>query len=352
MILVKMELFPADIVLTGVWEILEKLNVRVVAKKAGVGVGTVSRVINNEPGVRASTRERVLSVIKELGYVPNVHAQAIAGGKTRNILLITPEIKTEFYWRVFAGLSDLLDLKDYDALIYPLSHVKQLGKLKGPSSLIQQVDAVVLCTLPLEKVFKSKENVKVPLILLEGNSPRYDSIYVDNYAGGKIAAETLIGKGSENFFVIHSSETNPLMEINETVQRRLQGFKDFLESSGISLPEDNVIYGDLFLGVSTEKIVRILTKNLKPAIFALTDNLAQIVLGVAYALGLVPGTDFFLVGYDNQFWTERVGLTTIQQPMEKMGACTAEVLLKRLSDSGAPVQHVKFMPSLVQRNTA
>lgn len=331
---------------------MKRVNLRVVAKKAGVGIGTVSRVINNEQGVRASTRQKVLSVIKELGYVPNVHAQAIAGGKTKNVLLITPEIRTEFYWRIFASFSDLLDEKDYDSFIYPLTHVKQLVKLKGATSLIQQVDAVVLCTLPLERVFGNEDSINVPLILLEGASPLHDSVYVDNYAGGRIAAEILLRRRPSAFYVINSSEPNPFIDENEYIQQRLVGFRDALAEAGIEFQQDNVIFGDLFLGVSTEKIVRILQNEKNPAIFALTDNLAQIVLGISCTLGKTAGKDFSLVGYDNQFWTERAGLTTIAQPIEKMGVSAAEIVLKRISDPESPVQHTKFVPAPVVRETA
>ena len=82
------------------------------------------------------------------------------------------------------------------------------------------------------------------------------------------------------------------------------------------------------------------------------DNFALEVLQTASAVKKIPGKDFFLVGYDNQSWTERAGLTTIQQPMEEMGRKAAELIINRIEEPVGYIQPVKFLPFVVRRKTA
>lgn len=327
----------------------KKITIREIAKIAGVGVGTVSRVLNGG-AVKPETKKLVMDTIERLGYVPNASARKLAGGKTKSVMMLTPEIKTEFHWRLIKSMDKYLDEMDYQTIIYPLISKNRFEKLFS-SHNIHEVDGVVLCTLTFEKTFGQKKNIDFPIVLLEGLMESYDSVYLDNYLGGVQAAEVLLEDKASEFFVLYYEETNPLL-LNDNILQRLKGFQDRLNESGIELPDENVINVDFFLGSPHEKIVQVLTKVDKPGIFATTDNFALNVLETAKTLGKTPGKDFFLIGYDDQFWAEELGLTTISQPIEEMGKTAGELILKRIENPLGPVQHVKFLPAVVRRNTA
>lgn len=325
-------------------------TIRDVAKAAGVGVGTVSRVINGVP-VSDKTRAAVEKAIEELGYIPNSSARKLAGGKTGWIMMFTPEIRTEFHWRLIKSFDSFLEQKDYQTIIYPLISMKRLEQIQKSKIMTYEADGLVLCTTKLGKILADSKGLKVPLVLVEGQDRNHDSIYLDNFLGGVLAARTLIEDQAITYCAVLAREQSPLLS-NENVDLRFHGYKNELEKNGISIKEENIVIGDFFLGPSQEQIMKILTKNNKPGIFAITDNFALAVLEVARTLGMIAGKDYYLIGYDNQTWTERAELTTISQPIEDMGRSAAELMLKRIEDPGCPFQHLKFIPSVIRRSTA
>mgnify|MGYP000462786101 CR=1 FL=1 len=329
---------------------MKRVTIEHVAKKAGVGLGTVSRVLNGG-SVSAKTKQKVLQVIKELGYSPSIHARTLAGGKTQRIMFIFPEMRNEFHWRLLKSFDLSLDKYDYETVVYPLISDRRLNKLMGDSVLIKEVDAIVMTTIPVNKVFQKKFNPLKPVVLIECEDERFDSLNLDNKLGGRKAAEILLEHQPDHFFAIQSYETNPMIA-DAHLWDRLNGFKEALAQAGYELPDEHIVYADLFTGPSHEEVLNILSKYEEPGIFALTDNYALIVLQIAYIIGKKPGKDFFLVGFDDQFWSKEGGLTTIRQPVEEIGSRAAEIALKRIREPNAPIQHVKFIPEVVRRETA
>lgn len=117
------------------------ISIRDVAKEAGVGVGTVSRVLN-DGSVNELTRSKVIQAMKKLNYEPNFHARMLSIKKTNRVLIIVPEFKTEFHWRILKSFDNILDESNYESVLYPLISEKRLTKLKEDKSLINESDAV------------------------------------------------------------------------------------------------------------------------------------------------------------------------------------------------------------------
>jgi LacI family transcriptional regulator len=326
------------------------ISIRDVAKEAGVGVGTVSRVLN-DGSVNELTRSKVIQAMKKLNYEPNFHARMLSIKKTNRVLIIVPEFKTEFHWRILKSFDNILDESNYESVLYPLISEKRLAKLKEDKSLINESDAVIMCTLSLSKTFGLTPRLKKPLILMENRHKNFDSVYVDNFYGGQLAAKMLLERNCRDFFAIQTKETLNLM-VSGVMDERLEGFFNLLQEEKVFVNEENIVFSDLMVGPSTQKIAQILKKFRKPGIFALTDTFALIVLQVAASLGKIAGKDFFLVGFDNQSWTNQYGLSTIGQPIEEMGARTAELALAKISNPAMSVQHIKLMPVAIKRSSA
>ncbi|AKI97602.1 LacI family DNA-binding transcriptional regulator [Kosmotoga pacifica] len=325
----------------------KRITIKDIAKMSGVGVGTVSRVLNGG-SVKPETRKVVMNAIKKLGYTPNVSARRLAGGKTMSILVLTPEIRTEFHWRLLESIDKTLDALDYQTVIYPVISQNRYNRLFN-SNLFYEFDGVILCTLTYKKMFKKTPDF--PVLILEDCEDKHDCVFLDNYYGGVLAAETLLERNIRNLYALYYDETSPLLS-NENIIKRLEGFKDRLKEEDISFETDQLINADFFYGRPHERIIQILKTVERPGIFATTDNFAMNVLETAATLGKVPGKDFFIVGYDNQTWTERLELTTIKQPIEEMGEMASKLIVERIKNPELPVRHVKFQPSILRRKSA
>jgi len=329
---------------------LERITIRDVAKEAGVGIGTVSRALNGGV-IKKETREKILKAVKKLGYAPNWYARILAGGKTRRVMLITPEIRTEFHWRVIKSFDEYLDQLDFETVIYPIISENRIAKIRSGSCITEEVDAVVLCTLTLNNVFGSEYEPIKPMVLLETAQENYDSIDLDNTLGGEMAAKILLSHEAKDFFVLHTREKDPF-RISQSISARLEGFRSGLKKAGICLSPQNILHSEIFSGPSHDQIVQIFEKYRNPAIFALIDNFALPILDIASSLKKIPGKDFFLVGYDDQTWTEEAGLTTIHQPIEEMGIQAAQLVVQKLQNPGLSAQQIRLAPKPVIRNTA
>jgi LacI family transcriptional regulator len=219
------------------------------------------------------------------------------------------------------------------------------------SSLLEGSDGAVICTMNTEFLSRNYIDFGSNIVFFEAHSEDSDCVYLDNNMGGKMAAELLIECGSSDFFVISFEEENTILA-TENFEKRIEGFTAVLEKKGYEFIQENLVYSSFFFETAHEKIAEILTEHDKPGIFALADNFALEVLQTASALKKIPGKDFFLIGYDNQSWTERAGLTTIEQPMEDMGRKTAELIIQKIEAPGQYIQPVKFLPKMKRRRTA
>jgi LacI family transcriptional regulator len=336
--------------ITGRCILLKKPTIKDVASLSGVGTGTVSRVLNGG-SVKETTRIKVMKAIDKLGYKPNQMARTLAGGKTKRILFLMPEIRTEFHWRVMKSFDEYLDKMNYEMVIYPVFSDKRLKKLRSDPSLIQNIDGAVICTMNIEFLSRKYIDFGTNVVLFESQSDEFDCVYLDNVLGGRMAAELLTECGSSDLFVISFDEENTILA-TENFEKRILGFTSYLKEKGYEFNEEKFVYTSFFFETAHERIASILSQYERPGIFALADNFALEVLQMASAMKKIPGKDFFLVGYDNQSWTERAGLTTIEQPMEDMGRKTAELIIQKIENPGQYVQPVKFLPSLKRRKTA
>lgn len=329
-----------------------KLTIQQVADRAGVGVGTVSRVMNNHPSVRPETRDRVVSAMKELGYIPNPHARRVAGGKSYTVSIMLPVVSTEFYIRLLNGLERTLEAHRYDSALFPLLSRERLERYLNSNTLIYQADGIVMATHNLGELFADgKLPTHQAVVVVDGSSPHYDSVFLDNRRGGRIAGERFATFEGPIFAL---STRNELDEIfNSTVlEERLEGFQEALEAAGRSLPKEHIHRVSFNLDAARVAAREMLDAHPGPInIFAAADLLALGVLEEAERRGLTLGRDVRVIGFDDQPWTGDRGLSTIHQPVETMGASAAELLVERLGGFNGPARLVCFEPRLIERRS-
>ena len=329
-----------------------KLTIQQVAERAGVGVGTVSRVMNNHPSVRPETRDRVLNAMNQLGYIPNPHARRVAGGRSYTVSIMLPVVSTEFYIRLLNGLEGTLDAHRYDSALFPLLSRERLERYLNSNTLVYQADGIVMATHNLGELFEDGLlPTKQAVVVVDGSSPHYDSVFLDNHLGGRLAGERFANFEGPIFAL---STRNALDEIfNSTVlEERLVGFQQALEAAGRELPKSHVHRVSFNLDAARAAARDMLDAQPTPInVFAAADLLAAGVLDEAERRGLELGRDVRLIGFDDQPWTSARGLSTIHQPVEAMGSSAAELLVDRLGGFSGSARQVRFEPRLIERRS-
>ncbi len=339
---------------------MHKPTIQDVARRAGVGVGTVSRVLNNHAAVRASTRESVLGAISELNYTPNPHARRIAGGKSYTISVLLPVVTTEFYVRLLDGLEHAFQEARYDVAIFPLLDRSRLERYLGSHTLAYQADGLVMATYNLTQLFQSGLGLSGtgvrpyggPSVLVDAYAEGVDCAYMDNLLGGRLAGQyatqlTRFQGGGHLYAVWVETELDHLFTTRVFSERR-SGFLEAITATGARVSGEYVSSFDS-LNARTVAAQLLDEATLPATVFASADLLAGALLDEAQARGLVVGEQLKVIGFDDQPWAQGRGLSTLHQPVEAMGYEAAQLLLSRLSGHEGPPRARRFEPRLIVR---
>ncbi|WP_135227966.1 LacI family DNA-binding transcriptional regulator [Deinococcus fonticola] len=330
---------------------MRKPTIQDVARLAGVGVGTVSRVLNNHTAVKEGTRDTVLKAMAQLDYTPNPHARRIAGGKSYTISVLLPVMTTEFYVRLLNGLEQAFQEARYDVAIFPLMDQSRLERYLGSHTLAYQADGLVMATYNLTQLFNEHRlKLNQPAVLVDAYGEGVDCAYMDNVAGGQLAGEYAARLEGPIHAMWVETELDQLFTTRVFEDRR-RGFHSAVSAAGRQVEIELTTSFDAYAARTVA--AGLLERTPFPCtVFASADLIAASLLDEVLARGLTPGRDVSIIGFDDQPWAEARGLTTLHQPVESMGYEAAGLLLNRLAGfKGAP-RAKKFTPSLVVRQTA
>ncbi|WP_412027697.1 LacI family DNA-binding transcriptional regulator [Deinococcus yunweiensis] len=335
---------------------MRKPTIQDVARQAGVGVGTVSRVLNNHTAVKGATRETVLRAIADLDYTPNPHARRIAGGKSYTISVLLPVLTTEFYARLMDGLESAFQEARYDVAIFPLLDRSRLERYLGSHTLAYQADGLVMATYNLTQMFHERRlRTQQPTVLVDAHADNVDCSYMDNVVGGRLAGEYATSLPGALYAIWVETELDQLFTTRVFEDRRA-GFLGALSTAGRQIQAEFTSSFDTLAARNTASSLlddaQAAPGGLPCTVFASADLLAGALLDEVIARGLVPGRDVRIIGFDDQPWAAARGLTTLHQPVEGMGYEAAQLLLTRLSGFKGPARARRFEPRLVIRSTA
>ena len=157
------------------------VTIRDVAKHAGVGVGTVSRVLNDSDSVRDSTRVKVLSAIEELNYSPSSVARYLSGGKAMALGVIVPFFTNDSVVRRLQGVVSVLGKSDYDLVLFDVEKSENQEGLLTNIAQRSFVDGLlILSMLPAERDLEGFLEAGIPIVIVDSYHPDLPSIVVDN----------------------------------------------------------------------------------------------------------------------------------------------------------------------------
>ncbi|MDX6724138.1 MAG: LacI family transcriptional regulator [Solirubrobacteraceae bacterium] len=314
-------------------------RIRDVAARAGVGVGTVSRVLNDAPGVAAATRERVRAVMEELGYRPSVAARNLSLGRTQTLGVIAPFFTQASVVERLRGVDEVVGQSPYHLTICNVETREQRRDVMRRFARRDRLDGVLVISLPptdAEAHALRRDGLAVVLVdAIHGDLPH---VVVDDVAGGALAARHLLDAGHRRIAFVGDVEDNPFGFASS--ERRLRGLRREVERTGLELPPEYVRRGPFGRETAGGMALDLLALAEPPtAVFAASDVQAFGVLDAAARAGLsVPG-DLSVIGYDDIELAGAIGLTTVRQPLRESGRLGASLLLRALEDELSLDEH-------------
>ncbi len=325
-----------------------------VAKLAGVSRSTVSRVINNHPNVRPEVRERVWQGIRELGYQPHAAARSLVTRRTQIIGMIIPETVTKlftdpFFPLLLRGATEACNTHHYQLMLSLFTAGTNREELYRRILRGRYLDGVIVASVSLkDPIILSLLNDNIPFVSV-GRYPdeRVNYVDVDNVGGARMAVEHLIRLGHRRIATI----TGPLdMPVS---QDRLAGYRQALEANGIPIDESLIMEGDFTEGGGMLAMQKLLSAS-PTAVFVASDMMAVGALKALRQAGLRVPDDIALVSFDDIPLASAIEppLTTVRQPIERLGSIAVEVLLSLLEkahEKQATAQRIILPTELVIR---
>lgn len=319
---------------------MRKPTIRDVARRAGVGIGTVSRVLNDSTQVRAETRNKVLAAIEELGFSPNAAARQLSGGKTWTVGVLAPFFTNPSFVQRLSGIQNVLDDSGYDLVLYSIRTFEQLNRRLNEISKASRVDGLIILTLhPTPDDLPPLDNALPVMLVIEEADRYFPHIMVDNPAGGRMATEFLIERDHTLIGFVGDELENSLYL--KATKHRFNGFRAALSDAGLPAVEEWCRFGIHSQQSAYELSLTILAEPDRPtAIVASSDTMAFGVMEAAKKLSLRIPQDLAVIGFDDIPAAKIAQLTTVRQPLEESGQLAAERLFEWMATGELPQENL------------
>lgn len=325
----------------------KKISIEDVARRAGVSITTVSRVLNNFPTVNQKNRSKVEEAIAYFKFKPNVSAQRLARGLNNAVGLVMPGYPGVFHSfyaiEIIRGVGHVCESLKLDLVFHITDGYNPLNT--------NNVGGVIFAD-----IIENKKQVEavleegIPCIVINNivDDLNVNYLAVDNVKGGKIATDYLIGLNHKKIAIITGNVNT------QAGLQRLEGFTEALKKGGIALRDEYVYKGDYSrrcARIATEQFLAL--KNPPTAIFACSDDMALEAIAVILEKGMKVPNDISVVGFDDNPSSlyGPVALTTIKQPLFKMAEDAVRYLNAIVSGKKSAPAKILLTPELITRES-
>jgi DNA-binding LacI/PurR family transcriptional regulator len=295
-----------------------------VAAASGVGVGTVSRVINGASNVREATRRSVQKVIEQLGYRPSHLAASLSRGTSRTVAIVVPHLTRPSAVMRLAGALAVLDEQGYDTVVCNVDTPQQRDHHLAALTTRHRADGVIVVSLRLSRdQVGAFRKAGVPLVTVDVVAPGVPQTVTDDVAGGRLATRHLLSLGHRRIgFVGDSMRRTSATNLGfASSQHRLNGYRQELAAEGIGYDAALVRRGPHGPANAEALAAELLARPEPPsAIFAASDTQAMGVLAAADRAGVPVPDQLSVIGFDDIESAMLLGLSTVRQPLEDSGA--------------------------------
>ncbi len=328
---------------------LKRPTLKDVCREAMVSEATVSRVLNKSPLVHQQTRERVLEVMRRLGYTPNAAARNLSRSKTDVIGVIFHQMSSGFFASVMSGIDQGARDHGFHILSAFTHHGTEADRTCSRLFEEMRIDGMLILDPGLdEKLIESLKKHRRPIVLIqrEIKDPSISSISVDNRGGARAAMQHLLSLGYRDLLVVKGPEGA------QDARQRVEGCKQALSAKEHPRVACRYIEGhynphDALLAFRADRQ----RHGLPRAVFALNDAMALSILKELQETGVKVPEQVAVVGFDGIEAADYVGLTTIETPMADLGEGAVRLIVKHLQSPEEPAEHIRLETKLVIRKT-
>lgn len=293
-----------------------------VAKKAGVSIATVSRVINRTTPVASETAQRVQEAIRELSFVPRAAARVLASRRTETLGLLLPEIGGAFFSPLLRGIEAEAQAAGYDLLIHATSHIPHASEPVAHRPLGEHnTDGLIVFTQSIdEKELSRLHSLNFPTVLLYQTPPsslNIPSVTIENKSGAQMIVEHLIQVHNRRRIVFLRGP-----EGNEDSEWRERGYRQALQANGIPFDPSLIAMGGFNEDEAQVALQELLIEGVEfDAVFGGDDDTAAGVVSALIRAGKHVPQDVAVVGFDDLPIARylRPALTTVRAPIERVG---------------------------------
>lgn len=305
-----------------------------VAKKAGVSVATVSRVLNNSNSVNEATRTKITKAIKDLNYQPNRVAKRLRSKSISSNLIgvLIPDIQNPFYVDVLRGIEDVASTKNYAIIMCNFGQDKEKERMYLEILQSESIDGLVAAPASeTDPQLKKMLANGMPVVCVDRGlkDSNVDVVLVDNVSGAYKAVDHLIKSGYKRIAYISGMPTIP-----STILRG-EGYRKALEDNNIEFDPELVKSGDSKHESGVKLCEELLSMPTPPDAFFTGNNLITLgALETIHKRGLRIPEDTAILGFDDMQWASSLNppLTAVRQPAYEMGKRAAELLIQRIND--------------------
>jgi DNA-binding LacI/PurR family transcriptional regulator len=329
-----------------------KVTIYDVAREAGVSIAAVSQVINGKGKISGKRRAEIVQVMERLNYKPSLIATALTGKKTYTLGLLVPDISNPFFSEIARAVEKWGHHHGYSLVICSTDNDDE--RVEQYLSMLQQkrVDGIIIGTGIAEQELLAPllgKSIPVAMIARELPHNRVDTVIVDDYAGGRLAARHLLELGHTRLAVLseHHKVTSSL--------ERIRGFRAEIQEAELELSDEWIkASGHDLIHDGKQNLAELMQGDERPtAVFCCNDLLAIGALQAAKDMGIsVPG-ELSIVGFDNTILTTVTDpqLTTIAQPTERMGRLVVELILGIKNRQQITAERMVLTPTLMIRQS-
>ena len=323
-----------------------------VARSAGVSTATVSRVLSAPDVVAEATRARVMAAVDALGYAPNVAAQSLRTLRTQKILVTVPDISNPFFSQVIRGVEEAAQAAGYSVLLGDTRHEPEREDQYGQMLRRKEADGLIFLghRLPasLEEMVAALGD-RAPIVNGCEFSPdlAVSSAHIDNARAAAEAMNHLYGLGHSRVGVVTGPLASPIS------RDRLDGAQAAAARHGHTAALVAAT-GDFSIESGLAQTMVLLDAKPRPtAIFCFSDEMAMGALEAFRRLGLRCPDHVSLVGFDDIRYAQHLDppLTTVSQPMDRIGEEVVRLLVEILAGRATPRRHVTLAHELVVRSS-
>lgn len=332
------------------------MNIKGIAELAGVSVTTVSRVLNDSSEVKDDTREKIIRIMKEQKYVPNISARNLKRIDSKSIGVLVDGGYNPFFYEVINIIGKSIEEKGYSMVVQygskrgdELLTAREFVKEKKLSGLI--CVGINFFDIDIRKSHISDINiplVSVSSFISDTVKDYISSVNINDFKAAYSATKVLIDNKHNEIGIITSDEENDFCG-----KTRLQAYEKALLDSGLKVKKSYVEFGDYTFEAGYRAMERILSKKKRPtAVFVISDIMAIGAAKACASMGLKVPEDISIVGFDGIEHTRyfHPSLTTVKQPYEYMAAESVSLLMELINDK-AKNKHVSFDVKVIERDS-